>query len=326
MSADFRVFHDLDEVNGFGPSVLTIGNFDGVHIGHRRIFRRVAQIAAENGWQPSVLTFSPHPTKVVAPDRSPLLLTTLDQRCELMRQAGIRQVLVLSFTPEIAKLTPDEFVVQILVEKLGARAILVGENFRFGYRAAGGIRLLAELGKRYGFVTEIVSAVAWRRSMISSSVIRRLIRDGAVDRTARFLERPYSLDGDVIPGHGVGSKQTVPTLNLSTPAEVLPALGVYVTRTRDLDDGRSWPSVTNIGYRPTFGGDSLSIETFLLKPLDGSAPRHIRVELLRRLREERKFESPEALKAQILRDAARAQAYFRRLDRWVHRSPAEPQP
>ena len=157
----------------------------------------------------------------------------------------------------------------------------------------------------------------WRRLVVSTSEVRTRIEGGEVSLAGRLLERPYALSGDVVPGHGVGSKQTVPTLNLHTEAPVLPHNGVYITRTTDPETGRRWNSITNIGIRPTFGGDKLTIETFLLDAFDGATPSRIRVEFLRRVRDERKFESPEALKSQILRDVGRAQAYFRRLARWV---------
>jgi len=312
----FRIFRSLDEVPpDFGPSALTIGNFDGVHAGHRKILDRVLTLANERGWKASVLTFDPHPARIVAPERAPRLMTTPEQRCAIMRQVGIEQALILPFNASVARMTPEQFVEQVLVKKLGTRAVLVGEDFRFGYRHAGNTRLLQEMGVRLGFTTEIVPAVSVRGARVSSSALRQLVESGKVARACRLLTRPFSLVGEVVRGHGVGSRQTVPTLNLATASEVLPANGVYVTRTRDLDGGRVWPSVTNVGYRPTFGGDrQLSIETFLLSPIDGAAPHRIAVEFLWSLREEKRFDSPEALKSQILKDASRAQAYFRRLE------------
>ena len=302
----------------FGPSALSIGNFDGVHFGHRRILRRVKEIAVERGWKASVLTFDPHPTRVVAPHRTPPLLTAPDRRVALMSQEGVEQVLILPFTRELAMLTPEEFAGQLLVDALGARAVLVGDNFHFGHRQAGNVAVLAELGRRFGFETEIVPAVAWRGRVVSSSAIRDLIRAGKVSLAARLLQHAYGLEGEVVSGRGVGSRQTVPTLNLSTQAEVIPANGVYITRTRDRADGREWDSVTNIGYRPTFGSsDKLTIETFLLGALAGETPARIRVKFLRRIREERKFDSADALRAQIIRDARTAQAYFRRVKAWT---------
>jgi riboflavin kinase / FMN adenylyltransferase len=316
-----KIYRSLDEIPaGFGPSALTIGNFDGVHFGHRRILRRLKALADERGWKASVLTFDPHPTRVVAPERAPRLITSPQRRCELMAEEGVAQVLILPFTPQVAQLSPEEFVRGLLVERLGARAVLVGDNFRFGHRHAGDVRLLEELGRQLGFETEIVPAIACRGRVVSSSCIRAMILEGRVSLAGRLLHHPYGIDGDVVSGRGVGSKQTVPTLNLATSAEIIPARGVYVTRTHSLDAARQWNSITNIGYRPTFGhSEELTIETFLLEPLEGSTPRRIRVEFLWRVRDERKFDSPEALKAQILRDAGAAQRYFRREKAWVRR-------
>jgi riboflavin kinase/FMN adenylyltransferase len=313
-----RIYRTVAEAAGFGPSALTIGNFDGVHDGHRRILRRVREVAEAGGWKASVLTFDPHPTRVVAPERAPRLMTSPEQRAALMAGEGIEQALILPFTEEVAHWTPDEFVRGLLVERLGARAVLVGANFRFGHHQAGDTAVLAALGRQYGFTVEVVPAVLLHGRLVSSSGIRHLIRTGQVARAARGLHRPYSLEGEVVPGRGVGSSQTVPTLNLATTAEVLPAPGVYVTRTFDLEGRREWQSVTNVGFRPTFGDDpNLSIETFLLAWMESPAPRAIRVEFLHRLREERRFPTPEALRAQILVDVRRAQTWFRRARRWA---------
>jgi riboflavin kinase/FMN adenylyltransferase len=309
-----RLYRSLDEVPAdFGPSVLTIGNFDGVHTGHRRILRRVKEIAAARGWKPSALMFDPHPARVVAPRRAPRLMSSPEQRAALMASEGIEQVLVLPFTADVAQLTPEHFARQIVAGRLGARAVLVGDNFRFGHDHAGNVETLRELGERLGFETEIVSAVTRRGRPVSSSAIRGLLESGRVALAARWLERPYALEGEVVAGRGVGSRQTVPTLNLSTKAELIPKTGVYVTRTHDLEAPREWDSITNVGYRPTFGDSTeLTIETFLLDPLAGETPRRISVEFLWRVREERKFSNPEALKARILRDAAAARRYFAR--------------
>lgn len=320
------IYRTLDDVPpDFGPSALTIGNFDGVHVGHRRILRRVCEVAKQRGWKPSVLTFNPHPTRIVAPGRTPRLMTSPDRRAELMAEEGIYQVLILPFTAELAHLSPEDFVRRLLVERLGVRAVLVGDNFCFGYRQSGNTKVLAELGRRMGFETEVIHAVSCRGRVVSSSGIRRTIEAGRVSMAARLLQHPFALEGEVVSGRGVGSAQTVPTLNLASTSEEMPAAGVYVTRTTDLESGRAWNSVTNIGYRPTFGAsDQLSIETFLLADLEGGAPRRIRVEFLWRARDERKFDDAAALKAQILKDARAAQAYFRRVAKWTrgHAKPA----
>ena len=322
-----RIYRSLDDVPAdFGPSTLTIGNFDGVHTGHRSILRRVKQIAAERGWKPSALMFDPHPARVVAPQRAPRLMTAPARRAALMAAEGIEQVLILPFTTEIAQLTPEQFVRQIVAGRLGARAVLVGDNFRFGHDHAGNVDALRQLGSRFGFETEIVPAVSRRGRAVSSSAIRGLLESGRVALAARWLERPYALEGEVVAGRGVGSRQTVPTLNLSTAAELIPKTGVYVTRTCDLEAPRAWNSITNVGYRPTFGDSTqLTIETFLLDPLVGEPPRRISVEFLWRVREERRFSNPEALKARILRDAAAARRYFARTGRLIPRPLASSQ-
>jgi riboflavin kinase/FMN adenylyltransferase len=309
-----RIYRTLEEAAGrFGPCAVTIGNFDGVHAAHRRILRRVKATADERGLQAAALTFDPHPARILAPERAPRLMTTPEERCALMAQEGIERVLILEFNRELSELSPEEFVRRVLAEVLQARAVLVGDNFRFGHGQAGDVVTLAALGPLFDYTTEVVHAVSLRGVMVSSSAIRRFIESGDVSRAARLLERPYALSGDVVRGRGMGAKQTVPTLNLETLAEVLPARGVYITCTEDLDADRRWQSITNIGVRPTFGEGGLSIETFLLSRFDGVAPHRIKVEFLRRVRDERRFESPRALREQILKDVSRAQAYFRRL-------------
>ena len=276
---------------------------------------------SKRGLKASALTFNPHPSKVVAPARSPRLMTSPEQRCALMREEGIDQVLIMPFDRHVAQLSPEQFVEQVLVRKLDVRAMVLGHDFCFGYKQSGNVRVLAELGRKYGFTTEEVKGVTVRGRLVSSTALRQLIEAGRVAQAARLLERPYALEGDVVAGRGVGSKQTVPTLNLAANTEVLPATGVYVTRTDDLEDGRVWPSVTNVGYRPTFGdGHEISVETFLLEPLAGETPRRIRVEFLWRVRDERQFPDAQALKQQILRDAGVALAYFRRVKKWTCRS------
>jgi riboflavin kinase/FMN adenylyltransferase len=240
------------------------------------------------------------------------LLSDLYERFPVMEAEGIEEVLVLPFSRELAALTPETFVRRFLVDKLRARAVVVGEDFRFGAKQSGGTETLRTLGREHGFSVEVVDPVMWRGLRCSSTNVRQLLLEGGVTRAARLLGSFYGLAGRVVAGHGVGRTQTVPTLNLETEAEILPRHGVYVTRTLDLDSQRRWPSISNIGMRPTFNGDSLAIETYLLGALTPPSPHRIRVEFLHRLRDERKFASPEALKGQILRDVGKAQSWFRR--------------
>lgn len=298
-------------------TVLTIGKFDGVHAGHAYLLGQVVEMSRRRGLRPAAMTFDRHPACVVAPSRAPRPLMTLEERIAGIRALGIEEVFVLGFTAEIAKLSPEQFVSQYVHDKLHAQVVIVGSDFRFGNKQAGDPAVLAALGERYGFETRIVDAVRMRGRVVSTSEIRRLLEGGEVSLAGRLLGRPYAIAGPIVPGFGIGKRQTVPTLNLETSAEILPLDGVYLTRTRGLDNGFTWNSITNIGVRPTFDGHARTIETFLLDPLTAAAPQRIRLEFLRRVREERKFETPEALKAQILRDVARAQAYFRRVARWV---------
>lgn len=318
MSA-LRVFRSLEEAaGGFAPCSLTIGNFDGVHLGHRELMRRTVAHARELGVKPSVLTFHPHPSTIVHPERVPRLLTTPEERCLLMEAEGIKQVLILPFTRELSQIEPDAFFSRVLREQLGARTIIVGANFRFGHGQSGEPHRLGELAAGAGIGMDVVPLLERRRATVSSSEIRRLLAAGQTSKAARLLERPYSLTGFVVAGAGRGSRETVPTLNLETDSlddslRALPADGVYITRTTCCSTGRQWDSITNSGHRPTFAGEHLTIETFLLSPFDWETPSSIRIEFLRRVREERRFATAEALKAQILRDVGRARVYFRRV-------------
>jgi len=296
-----------------GPCAISIGNFDGVHAGHRRILRRVAELSSERGWTPSAMTFDPHPARLLAPARAPRMLSTISERTALLGAEGIQQVVVVPFDLDFTHLTPEAFVSEILVRRLDARAVVVGENFHFGRDHAGDIKTLSELGARHGLMVEAAPCVRVRGHRVSSSAIRRLVEAGNVSLAGRMLGRPYALSGEVISGQGIGSRKTVPTLNLDTSAEVIPARGVYITRTEGGSSRQQFRSVTNVGIRPTFGGHTLTVETHLLEFPGEEAPERIRVEFLYRLRPERKFPTPEDLKAQIFRDVGRARAYFRRL-------------
>jgi riboflavin kinase/FMN adenylyltransferase len=308
-----KAFRSLAEVPGdFGPSVLAIGNFDGVHAGHRVILRRVAAIARERGLTPAVLTFDPHPARVLAPARAPKLISTIAQRLRRMESEGVEAAMLLAFSHDLARLSPDEFARTVLVDKLHARLVIIGEDFRFGYRQSGDLATMRVLGGKLGFEVESAGTIQRRGARISSTAVRKLVETGQVSKACRMLGAPFALEGAVVKGHGVGSKQTVPTLNLAPENELLPAVGVYVTETRDEQSERRWRSITNVGYRPTFDGQGLSVETFLLDAFDGETPERIEVSFLRFVREERKFDSPELLRAQIMRDVAVAKKVHER--------------
>lgn len=294
-------------------SVLAIGNFDGIHLGHQEILRDAVQRAESSGDVATALTFEPAPLKVLRPEVAPKRLSTNEQRITWFRFVGLESAVVQPFTLELSRLTPHEFVEQILVKQLRVRSLLVGENFRFGHKQAGDTTLLDELGARHGFQVIVIPPVIYHNEIVSSTVIRREIAEGDVSHAGRLLGRPFVLTGEVVSGTGVGHRFTVPTLNLAPEQEILPAHGVYITRTLLDGETKSWRSVTNIGMRPTFNGTSLTVETHLLDAPAEFETKRIEIRFWERLRDEKKFSSPEELKAQIAEDIASAHRFFARL-------------
>jgi riboflavin kinase/FMN adenylyltransferase len=297
-------------------SVLAIGNFDGIHLGHQAILRAAVARAHDCGDVATALTFDPSPRKVLRPETAPLRLSTNAQRMEWFGVLGMEAAVVLPFTMDLARLAPEDFVGQTLVEGLRVRAVLVGENFRFGHRQAGDVAFLRELGMRHGFEVVIIPPVAYRGEIVSSTVIRREIAAGNVTHASLLLGRPFALTGKVISGTGTGRRFTFPTLNLAPEQELLPARGVYVTRTLLEGSARPYRSVTNVGMRPTFNGASLSVETHLLDFSGEVDAQRIEVRFWKRLREEKKFAGADELRVQIARDIARANRFFSRLRRF----------
>jgi len=295
--------------------VLAIGNFDGIHLGHQAILRATVERAHVLNAVSTALTFDPSPRRVLRPESAPPRLSTNAQRMDWFNALGLEAAVVLPFTLDLARLTPAEFVEQILIGDLHVKAVLVGENFRFGHKQAGDVKLLSELGANLGFEVVIIPPVVFRGEVVSSTIIRREVAEGDVSHAARLLGRPFALTGEVVSGTGTGRRFTFPTLNLAPEQELLPARGVYITRTCLDGENRSHRSVTNIGMRPTFNGSSLSVETHLLDTQPATTPKRIEVRFWKRLREEKKFSGPEELRAQIAADIARANQFFSRLRR-----------
>lgn len=298
-------------------AALTIGIFDGIHLGHQHIFHRVAEAArsATPALIPGAITFDPHPLRVLRPEQAPPLIATLEQRLAGFQRHGLEAALVLNFDLSLARLSPEDFVRTILVEQLRAACVLVGENFRFGHRQAGDVAKLAGLGRQFGFTVEIVPPVRLDGEVVSSTAIRAAVQQGDVGRAAQLLGQPFTLTGQIQPGAGRGRTVLFPTLNLAPQQELLPKTGVYVTETEV--GGARHRSATNVGYRPTVDSTAagLTVESHLLdfdQPVNSGA---IEVAFLRRLRDEMKFESVDALCAQIARDLAATRDYFA-----VHRS------
>ena len=294
-------------------SVLAIGNFDGIHLGHQAILQEVANRASKSGAVATALTFEPSPLKVLRPEAAPKRLSTNEQRLEWFRAVGAEAAVVMPFTVELSKLSPEDFVKTILVAELQVRTLLVGDNFRFGHKQAGNTQLLRELGKVNGFEVATIPPVEAHGEVVSSTVIRREIAEGDVTQAGRLLGRPFVLTGSIVSGTGTGSKFTFPTLNLRVDQELLPAGGVYITRTLLQGEMRSRRSVTNIGVRPTFNGHALSVETHLLDFSEQVSVKRMEIRFWKRLRTEKKFSGPEELRAQIAKDIASANRFFTRL-------------
>ncbi|MCM3905737.1 MAG: bifunctional riboflavin kinase/FAD synthetase [Pyrinomonadaceae bacterium] len=306
-----RLFHGTDNADIQRPTVLTLGVFDGLHLGHQLIMRTVVDRARALGAVPTAITFDPHPRAVLHPQSSPPLLQTLDQKVEGFGVLGIEQTIVVRFTEEFSNIRAEDFLQDVVIDRLHAREVYLGRGFAFGHNREGNIALLRQVSKELGFVAGEVPEVGLRGQRVSSSKVRELLAQGKVNLARRMLGRPYGVEGRVERGNERGHTLGFPTANLHPQNRVIPANGVYVTGT--LIDGQGRRSVTNVGTRPTFEtGSEPSVETFVINwdgDLYGDV---IRVRFLYRLRNERKFDSLESLKAQITRDVDRAESYFER--------------
>jgi riboflavin kinase / FMN adenylyltransferase len=306
-----RLFHGYENAEIARPAVLTLGVFDGLHLGHQLIVSRVVERARAVGAVPTVVTFDPHPRAVLHPESAPPLLQTFDQKVEAFGVLGVEQAIVVRFTREFAGVSAGEFLRDVVHERLQAKEVYLGRGFAFGRNREGDIQLLRRVSRELGFHADEVPEVRLRGQRISSSRIRELLAGGRVNLARRMLGRPYGVEGRVVRGAERGRAIGFPTANLRPDNRVIPRSGVYVTAT--LIGGEWRRSVTNVGVRPTFEKEAEpSIETFVMDwggDLYGDV---VRVRFLHRLRDERRFSSVEELKRQIERDAARARKYFER--------------
>jgi riboflavin kinase/FMN adenylyltransferase len=308
-----QVFHKLADVPaGFGPTLVSVGNFDGVHRAHAHVLAEIVGRAREQGLKSLAISFEPHPIRILRPDSGLKLLTPTPERLRLLQSSGVDAVLLLPFTRDLSLMTPREFAHDVL-KRLHAREVHEGYNFHFGHKAEGDVQRLAEFGREMGFEVKVYPEMQLRREPVSSSHIRKLLRDGRVSRARHLLARPFSILSTPGRGRGFGSKYTVPTINLSRYEELVPKDGVYITRTRVGQE--CFNSVTNIGNRPTFGADSFAIETHLLDfhPIELAPDTQVELHFLHRLRDEIKFPSVDVLREQIGRDVKKAQRYFQLL-------------
>jgi riboflavin kinase/FMN adenylyltransferase len=287
---------------------VALGNFDGVHRGHLKILECVRQRAAEVRGTPVVLTFEPHPPRVLRPDRAPRLLMTFDQKCEAFDQAGMQGIAVVRFTREVAAWSPEAFVDAVLVDWLRAAEVWVGANFLFGKDRAGTFTLLKAIGEDRGFTTEKIEPVRYKDFVVSSTRVRHLIEEGRVDEAAALLGHHYVLDGVIVHGDHRGRTLGFPTANLETANELLPAYGIYATIA--IVDGVQHAAVTSLGVRPTIGDGRLTIETFLLDTSMDLYDRPMRLAFVQRIRGEARFDGLDALRVAIADDCAKARALF----------------
>jgi riboflavin kinase/FMN adenylyltransferase len=311
-----QVFHQLADIpSDFGPTVVTVGNFDGVHRAHTAVLKEIGDGARQQNLKSVAVSFEPHPIRILRPDSGLKLLTPTAVRLRLLEASRVDAVLLLPFTRDLSLMTPGQFAHDVLKTGLRAREVHEGYNFRFGHKAEGDVKRLAEFGREMGFEVKVYPEMRLRGEPVSSSHVRKLLGDGRVSRARHLLARPFSIVSTAGRGRGYGSKYTVPTINLSPYGELVPKDGVYITRTRVAKE--CFDSATNIGNRPTFGADSYAIETHLLNfhPLELAPDTEIEIYFLDRLRDEVKFPSVEALREQIASDLKRTERYLRRLKR-----------
>ena len=306
------VIYRLEELIPQYPApVVTIGNFDGVHLGHQGLMRELMARAARIYGTPVVMTFHPHPLQVLAPNNAPLQIQTLNQKIATIETLGIPLVVIIPFDLTLAQMSARGFALQVLWERLRPKEIYVGPNFAFGNRRQGSFNLLKEIGEEKGFLAAKIHQVQFRDSRVSSTGIRQALISGQVGLARRLLGRPFALEGEIIHGTGLGSRLQVPTANLRSPNELIPRRGVYVTMLNL--EGRRYKGVTNIGFRPTVDTDegaSLSIETHVLDFERDIYGKQVALDFLVRLRDERRFSGRQALIEQIRKDIANARRYF----------------
>lgn len=305
------VFRQLDDVPAaYGPTFVSVGNFDGVHKAHAKVLAEIVERARASAGKSVAVTFEPHPARILKPGSGLRLLTPTPEKLRWLESTGIDAVLLLPFGRDLSLMTPRQFAERVLKRKLHAREVHEGFNFRFGHKAAGDVKMLEEFGREMGFEVKVYPEMKLRGETVSSTQIRRLLADGRVSRSRHLLGRPFCILAVPGRGRGYGSKYTVPTINLARYEELVPKDGVYVTWTRVGNE--RFDSVTNVGNRPTFGAELFAIETHLLNfhPLELTPDTEVEICFLERLRDEIKFPSVEALREQIAQDVKKARRYF----------------
>lgn len=291
------------------PVVLAIGNFDGVHLGHAALIRRLAEVAENSQLAPTVLTFEPHPREFFAPESAPARLTTLREKLELLGDSGVAQVMICPFSGAFAALSAEEFIEQVLVRGCQVRHLIIGDDFRFGRGRTGDFALLHEAGQRFGFTVEAMGSITVAGERVSSSAVRKALAVGDMEHAAQLLGRPYIIDGQVAHGQKLGRQLGFATANLRIKHNPLPMSGVFAVEVSGLGE-RPLPGVANLGVRPTVGGTRPLLEVHLFDFDRDIYGAHISVRFVHKLRNEQRFPNFDALKAQIAADAAAARVFF----------------
>jgi len=305
-----RILESLDFSERFVNPVLTIGNYDGLHLGHRRIIEKIQEKAFDLNGTSMLMTFHPHPLTILRPDKCIGLITPLHVKKRLIEEAGIDVLIIIPFTDDFRHITPEAFVDNLLVKKLGIKGLIVGYDFKFGKEGKGNVEYLAFHSTEYGFFFEIQGAITFDGEKVGSNRIRKMIQEGDVGKAALHLDRPYMIEGTVVKGEGRGRTIGFPTINLKTEFPLIPKRGIYIT---DVDvGGKRYSAVTNIGYNPTFDGQSLTIETYILDFSGDLYDRNIALYFLERVRDEVRFSSVDELKERIWKDVEAASEYFTR--------------
>jgi len=305
-----QVFESLDLLPKFVNPILTIGNYDGLHVGHKKIIERIKVKAREKRGTSMLMTFHPHPLTILKPDKFVGLITPLHVKRKLIEAAGIDVLFIIPFTDEFHHISPEFFVDNLLAEKIGIKGLIVGYDFKFGKRGKGNVEYLASKSTDYGFFFEIQAAITLDGEKVGSNRIRKMILEGDVKKATVHLGRPYMIKGMVIPGDGRGRTIGFPTINLKTDFPLIPKRGVYVSSVEI--DGKKFPAVTNIGYNPTFDGQNLTIETYILDFAQDLYGRELALYFSDRIRDEVKFGSVDELKERIRMDVETAREYFKK--------------
>ena len=308
-----KILHDYRHFPPSQRSSVTIGNFDGLHLGHRQILVDLVRTAAASGTPSVVMTFSPHPLQVLHPGKAPKLIIPTEDKIARIESLGVDYLLLVKFDEELSRLSGEGFIREILVGSLRVQHVFVGHNFVFGHKRSGNVALLEALGREFDYTVHVIPPVAVRGSRVSSTGIRDLIRSGRISQANRLLGRYYTLQGRVVPGKGLGRTVLFPTLNLEAQNEILPGNGVYATLA--IFEGKSHTAVTNVGTRPTVSGTGVSVETHLLEYTPEAPPSTLELQFLHRLRNEHKFPSVDDLKKQIAKDIQRTKRFFGLLKR-----------